>query len=151
MADEKQIVVYQTNEAGVFIGETLADESPLDEGVFLIPRGAVEKAPPKLKEKQQARWDNAAQKWKVEDIPPPDLPPGFIPVWEDGAWQAKEVVRLPEVKELDQVWADGVWSYRRRPAIEIPPQPETSEDQIAIFADGKWTVYDVAPADAPGA
>lgn len=147
MSDEKQIIVYQTNDEGIFIGTTVADESPLEKGVFLIPRGAVKKAPPKLKEKQRARWDVEAQKWAVEEIPPPDLSPGLIPVWEDGAWRAVEVLRLPEVEGLEQVWANNTWAYRRLPKVEIPPAPETTDDQIALFVDGKWVVHDIAPAE----
>lgn len=38
--------VYQTNAAGVYVGTTTADESPLEPGVYLIPAGCVETPPP---------------------------------------------------------------------------------------------------------
>lgn len=38
--------VYQTDHFGWFTGETVADESPLEPGVFHIPAGAFEDAPP---------------------------------------------------------------------------------------------------------
>lgn len=38
--------VYQIDRAGLYSNETEADESPLEPGVFLIPAGCVEPAPP---------------------------------------------------------------------------------------------------------
>lgn len=60
-------VVYQTDFNGVYVGPTLADPSPLEPGVWLIPAGCVE-------------------------VPPPAVDAGFIAVWRDGDWQ---VMRLP--------------------------------------------------------
>jgi hypothetical protein len=37
--------VYQYDSAGLYVGETLADESPLEPGVYLLPARTVEKAP----------------------------------------------------------------------------------------------------------
>lgn len=39
-------IVYQLNEDGYLTGETVADESPLEQGVFLLPARCVEAAPP---------------------------------------------------------------------------------------------------------
>jgi hypothetical protein len=46
--------VFQLDRAGMLLGETEADESPLEPGVWLIPAGCVETAPP-------AEWP--ADKW----------------------------------------------------------------------------------------
>lgn len=43
---EKTKTVYQTDRAGLFVCTTEADESPLEPGVWLLPAGAVETAPP---------------------------------------------------------------------------------------------------------
>ena len=48
-----QITVYQTNYSGLFVGESLADESPLEPGVFAIPAGCVETAPPESWQEDQ--------------------------------------------------------------------------------------------------
>lgn len=37
---------YQTNSAGMLTGETVADESPLEPGVYLVPAGATLMPPP---------------------------------------------------------------------------------------------------------
>ena len=59
-------IVYQCDYDGVFIGETIADESPLEPGVFLIPARSVEKKPPKLKANQAAVWDQSKSKWTTQ-------------------------------------------------------------------------------------
>ena len=59
-----QKVVYQTNYSGLFVGETLADESPLEPGVFAIPAGCVETAPPSTwPDDQWPRWNGL--KWEL--------------------------------------------------------------------------------------
>lgn len=39
-------IVYQFDVAGRFLGETVADESPLEKGVYLMPARTTETAPP---------------------------------------------------------------------------------------------------------
>lgn len=53
--------VYQTDHFGVFVGATLADESPMEPGVWLIPAGCVE-------------------------VPPPEVGPNEVPVWGPQGW-----------------------------------------------------------------
>lgn len=57
----------------VFIGESVADESPLEPGVFLIPAQATTVKPPTVTPPKQAVWRN--NKWKVEQIPVPKEEP----------------------------------------------------------------------------
>lgn len=52
-----------------FTGESVADESPLEPGVFLIPAHATTKKPPSISYPKHAVWRN--EKWKVEQIPVP--------------------------------------------------------------------------------
>lgn len=60
--------VYQTNSAGLFVGETIADESPLEPGVFLIPAGCIELAPPETwPEDQWPRFNGF--KWELIQKP----------------------------------------------------------------------------------
>ena len=61
-------IVYQLDRAGHFVCETEADESPLELGVFLIPAGCVETAPPsEWPEDQWPRWNGF--KWELIQKP----------------------------------------------------------------------------------
>ena len=68
--------VFQTDDLGYFIGITEAYESPLEPGIFLIPRGAYEDEPPYLNEPGVTYWRRVDGAWQLEDIPkPPESPP----------------------------------------------------------------------------
>jgi hypothetical protein len=57
--------VYQTNHVGLFVGLVLAEESPLEPGVFLIPGGCISTPPPEAPEFKAARWSGKA--WELLD------------------------------------------------------------------------------------
>jgi hypothetical protein len=73
--------VSQINGAGLFLGLTVADESPLEPGVWLMPAGTVDAIPPGelaadgaftpgWTEAQWPRWNGAA----FELITKPEVP-----------------------------------------------------------------------------
>ncbi len=72
-------IVYQTNAAGLFVGEVLADESPLEPGAWLIPGGCSEEPPPQVGDGEVARLIDGA--WVVEAVPaaPTSAEPDPIP------------------------------------------------------------------------
>lgn len=63
---------YQTDRYGLLAGETVADESPLEPGVFLLPAGATFTPPP-------ASW-----------------PRGKWPRWNGSAWELVSFQEKPE-------------------------------------------------------
>lgn len=65
--------VYQTDADGVFIGETVADESPLEKGVYLIPAGCVVTPPPPFLAGHYRAWQGGV--WVQIAIPEPEAPP----------------------------------------------------------------------------
>ena len=73
------MIAYQTDAEGIYVGEVECVLSPLDDdGTYLIPWGAVTKAPPAIPAGSQARWNG--KKWIIEPIPVPielveEMPP----------------------------------------------------------------------------
>lgn len=60
--------VYQYDISGIYVGQTEADESPLEPGVFLIPARCVEMAPPEPVGDKWPRWNGA--KWELITVAP---------------------------------------------------------------------------------
>lgn len=72
-----QITVYQLDPLGFYTGDALADESPLEPGVFLLPSGSVALAPPMAPEGKHPCFINGV--WElVPVVPAPE------PVTQDG-------------------------------------------------------------------
>jgi hypothetical protein len=59
-------------DTGIFQTESLADESPLEPGVFLIPAYATTIAPPQVTNPEIAVFKDG--EWSVEVLPPPPEP-----------------------------------------------------------------------------
>ncbi|MBV4459415.1 hypothetical protein KVG96_15785 [Pseudomonas sp. COR58] len=102
-------LVYQTNHLGIFVAAVTADESPLEPGVYLIPGGCVETAPPAIPEHKAAWWNGKA--WQLVDYfggvvvysidtGEPRTLEGFEPV------PAGYTMKKPGP---NQVWKDGEW------------------------------------------
>ena len=63
---------YQYNTAGFFEGQTVADESPLEPGVYLMPARTTLTAPPaEIPDGQWPRWNGSA--WALVNKPVPVL------------------------------------------------------------------------------
>ncbi len=60
--------VYQYNQAGMYVGTTTADESPLEPGVFLVPANATVVAIPKSWPQDQWLRFNGAN-WQLVTKP----------------------------------------------------------------------------------
>jgi hypothetical protein len=66
----KQII--QLDGDGYYIGETVADESPLEPGVYLLPKGTVVAPTPTIPDGKRAKWEGV---WVFEDVPTPITEP----------------------------------------------------------------------------
>lgn len=91
--------VSQLDADGFFVGVTVADESPLEPGVFLLPAGAVDAPVPVIAEGQRAKWDGV---WVIEDIPEPEPAPEPEPV--ELTYAQKRAMEYPSINE----YIDGV-------------------------------------------
>jgi hypothetical protein len=112
-------------ETGVFIGIDLAQESPLEPGVFLLPARATFVEPPQVTEGKQAVWKGDA--WEVQDIPVPEPIPEPEP--EPLTW---DIIRA----ERNFLLSQSDWTQ----LADAPLNPEQKQD---------WTVYRQALRDVP--
>lgn len=121
----KQVV--QLDENSIFAGVAFADESPLEEGVYLMPAGTVDAEVPETPEGHLARWNNG---WVFDAIPEPEAPPS-------------EPDPTPE-----QVKAEA---QRRITAIAPEWKQRNLIAQAAILAEkgrANWTAEELAAWDA---
>lgn len=55
-----------SQDTGIYIGESIADESPLEAGVYLIPANATTISPPAQQEGKTVNFENG--KWTFKNI-----------------------------------------------------------------------------------
>ncbi len=96
-------VAYQSDREGYFVGTVELDPSPREPGIYLIPGGAVEQAPPRIPPGSAARLLDGA--WQI--VPDPGGMPGL-----------DEPVALTEAQVLDAWRArTAVTAYQAKAAL----------------------------------
>ncbi len=90
--------VYQTDYNGFYVGSTVADADPLDEGNWLIPAGCVTEAPPTLNEGQCAQFANGV--WVVIDPEPAPEPVEPLPPTKTEQETLRRVAYMAEADPL---------------------------------------------------
>ena len=101
--------VYQTNFQGLYVGPVIASESPLEPGVFLIPGGCVDVAPPEAPEGKVACWNG--KRWQLLDYLN-----GLI-VYNTSTLEPRTLTGLGTIPngytvqrpEPGQIWKNGRW------------------------------------------
>ena len=113
------MIVYQTNQSGIYTGVTYADPDPLDVGKWLVPAGCV-------------------------TLPPPSIPFGHVAVYSGGAWSLAEHTdpdTAPDVETepptLDQIRATATMTKREfcRKLLALGILPP---DEALSAARGDW-------------
>jgi hypothetical protein len=84
--------ITQLDAYGYFVGPVIADESPLETGVYLIPANAI-------------------------DAPLPDVPNGMVAKWS-GEWVFE---LIPEPEPVVEVDLKADWTYVEYRKSEYPP------------------------------
>ncbi len=113
--------VYQTDINGVYVGNTVADQDPLDSTNWLIPAGCVETAPPTITNSQLAKWDGAG--WVVESIPVAEPDPEPEPIAPEVLVRAERDSRLAASDTM--ALADRItdaWRTYRQALRNVPAQ-----------------------------
>ena len=98
----QKIIVYQADPDGYFVGQTWADESPEEAGVFLIPGNAYKDAPPGAPA-TGTLWRRAASgdSWVMEPIPS-EPEPETVPVVPRLCTPAQGLVALFALKQITE-------------------------------------------------
>jgi hypothetical protein len=91
-------IYHYIADTGIFYAEGVADESPLEPGIFLVPAYATTVAPPEITEPEIAVFRNGG--WNVETLPPPEPPVVLTPA-EKLAQSGLTVAELKELLELN--------------------------------------------------
>lgn len=99
-------IVSQLDAAGYLVGAAVAEPSPLEPGVYLLPGGCIDVALPSVPQGLRARWQLGAWTFEAATIEPDHEPaPETIEQWRERAvvsrFQARAALHLAGL--LDQV------------------------------------------------
>ena len=87
----KTKIVSQLDTQGYFICPTVADESPLAPGVFLVPGGAVDFPPVHVPEGFKAKWNGTGFDMELINVPAVEpVEPEPPPVLSCTPWQIRK-------------------------------------------------------------
>ena len=109
-------IVSQLDDAGYFVGPAVADACQREPGVFIIPGGCIELAPPQVEPGKRYRPEAGA--WVAEDIPQLEAPlPETVPDRRAeimGALAAIDTASIRPAREVAAALVAG------KPAPEFP-------------------------------
>lgn len=150
-------IVYQTDHLGIYTGKTVADRSPLEPDVWLIPGGCVEVAPPAIPDKKAAFWDG--RRWQLVDSYKGLVAYNIVtrePLVIERAGSLPKGYTL-EVPGPGQIWGIGHWVDDIPAVIELRYLAQISVVNLACLKEitsGFWSTalgdrffYDTALED----
>lgn len=125
-------IVSQLDAQGYFMGPVVADESPLEPGVFLLPGGAIDVEPPAVQDGKVALWQGEA--WAYVNPPsntqPEEPPIQGVPVVVDMAQARLALLQVGLLAQVDS-------------AIEALEEPTRSAARI------EWEYRTTVRRDSP--
>jgi len=134
-------IVSQLNAQGYFIGPVVADESPLEEGVYLLPGGAVDVTPPTVPAGKVAQLRGAS--WVFITPPAAGVPPSVTRFQALAALHlaghltaVQALMAAPETPVLTKLAWDNALSFERTSptvAAMAAALGMTDEDLDALF------------------
>lgn len=133
-------IISQLDADGYFVGPVVADPSPLEIDIFLIPGGAVDAAPPSVPDGQRALWSGSG--FIFEDIPQPPAPPAPPPLTLDDLKAAKNA----EINAGRATANTSTFTHGGK-AISCDPLSRSDVDGV----NGYVAIYGALPPAFPGA
>jgi len=130
--------VIQLDADGYFTGITLADESPMEPGVYLYPAGAIDAPVPVIPEGNRAKWSGT--EWQYEIIPP-EKPPQPYESWTYNEITYEWEPPVPKANP-DDVWDEARQKWKT--AAEHAAQVEA--EQARQQANEEFEPAKLAPA-----
>lgn len=149
----KTKTVYQADPLGRYIGPTTAYESPLQPGVWLIPAGAYEDAPPATKADSDL-VKRVGKSWVVESAQPPTEQQD-APIGDEASSTVPQVVTMRQARLallaadlLDRVGpAIGALPEAQRRAALIEWEYSTTVSRTSALTAQLAAVLDLDSAD----
>jgi len=132
-------IVYQCDALGYYVGINYADESPLEPGVWLIPGGCVEEAPPAVTPTTRARW-LLGEGWILEPIPvpPPPTPEDIL---------ARESAKLQtltgECNAQKSALTNRISTIQDAIDMDMATPAEIAEQPVRVTQLKAWKTYGV--------
>ncbi len=102
------MLVYHYDANGLYTGSGVADESPLEPGVFLVPAFSTTQAPPKTTENSVAVFSDAG--WSLVEVE--DKRIKFERAWRDNELRRADI-QLNKVQDGDGVGSVADWRKYR--------------------------------------
>jgi hypothetical protein len=130
----KTKIVCQLDTNGLFVGLTTADESPLEEGVYLLPAGTVDAPEPEHKDGFNSKWNGSVfvkvpvPKPKTEPVA---TPPSVAQLKAQALAQTR-IERAPIVNVLDGMQASALVKGDTAKALEIETAKQGLKDLTKI-------------------
>jgi hypothetical protein len=94
-------------DTGLLLGESNADESPLEPGVWLIPANATTEQPLQAQDGKTVHFVNSV--WVYQDIPTPEPEPApFVPTYKE-----QRAAAYPSIADqLDLLYHGGMDAWK---------------------------------------
>lgn len=109
--------IYNYDLNGKYLGESIADESPIEEGVFLIPAMATDKKPLNSKDGFDVIWNGSSWVYVEQPKAKPEQPNEYSE-WDEGLW--KWVVNFDLLKTFKLAQLNTNFELQSsRPRVEV--------------------------------